>query len=173
MIPPGLLFGLGLLRADGWGQIFSKWPPPKKCMLMKIPESFASNVLPHNKTHSSLLFQEVLQEAQPGLTHIPTETLLCPGTQCIRKSVCTFQEWGLCFPQSCGAPAHKSHWSSVPGAMGALSPCQIPMCGSLMWGSEFSLLYVSLCEPVTFQYMGLPTRDVWGFLYHVIIPPTS
>ena len=43
-IPPGLLFGLGLLSTDGWGQIFPKWPPPEKGMLLNIPESFAFNV---------------------------------------------------------------------------------------------------------------------------------
>ena len=45
MIPPGLLFGLGLLSADGWGLIFRTWPPPEEYMLMNIPKSFASNVL--------------------------------------------------------------------------------------------------------------------------------
>ena len=30
VIPPGLLFGLGLLSAGGWGQIVPKWPPPEK-----------------------------------------------------------------------------------------------------------------------------------------------
>ena len=46
VIPPGLLSGLGLLTANVWGQIFSKLPPPEKHVLMKIPESFAFNVLP-------------------------------------------------------------------------------------------------------------------------------
>ena len=46
MIPPGLLFDLGLLSADGWGQIFQKWPPLEEQTLMIIPETFASNVLP-------------------------------------------------------------------------------------------------------------------------------
>ena len=46
VIPPGLLFALGLLWADGWGLIFPKWPPPEKGTLTNIPESFASNVLP-------------------------------------------------------------------------------------------------------------------------------
>ena len=33
--------------ADGWGQIFPKWPPPEKGTLMNyIPKSFASNALP-------------------------------------------------------------------------------------------------------------------------------
>ena len=27
VIPSQLLFGLGLLSADGWAQIFPKWPP--------------------------------------------------------------------------------------------------------------------------------------------------
>ena len=44
--PTGLLFGLGLLSAEGWGQIFPKWPPPENCMQMNVPKSFASNVLP-------------------------------------------------------------------------------------------------------------------------------
>ena len=46
VIPPGLLFALGLLSADGWGQIFPKWPPPEKGTLLHIPKSFAYNVLP-------------------------------------------------------------------------------------------------------------------------------
>ena len=45
--PPGLLFALGLLRlTDGWGQIFPKWPPPEKGMLLNSTKSFFSNVLP-------------------------------------------------------------------------------------------------------------------------------
>ena len=45
VIPPGLLFALGLLSADGWGQIFPEWSPPEKGTLMNISEIFASNVL--------------------------------------------------------------------------------------------------------------------------------
>ena len=45
-VPPGLLFALGLLSADGWGQIFPKWPPPEKGMLTNIPKSFASSAFP-------------------------------------------------------------------------------------------------------------------------------
>ena len=80
--PPGLLFGLGLLSTGGWGQIFPKWPPLEKGTLLNIPKSFASNAFPHNKAHSPLFSREVLQEPQPGLTQIATETLLCCGTQC-------------------------------------------------------------------------------------------
>ena len=44
-IPFGLLFGLGLLSANWWGQIFPKWPPLEEYPLTIIPETFASNVL--------------------------------------------------------------------------------------------------------------------------------
>ena len=46
VIPPGLLFALGLISADGYSQIFPKWPPPGKSTLLNILKSFASNVLP-------------------------------------------------------------------------------------------------------------------------------
>ena len=108
------------------GQIFPKWPPPEKHLLMKIPKSFASNVLPPNKPHSPLFSQVVLQEPQPGPTQFPTETLLCPGTQSMRTFVCTFQQFVPHFPQSHGAPAHQPHWPSMPDAPGALSPVPDP-----------------------------------------------
>ena len=56
MIPPGLLFGLGLLSTDGWGQIFPKWPPPEKETLLNIPESFASDVLPSQQATFTPVF---------------------------------------------------------------------------------------------------------------------
>ena len=46
VFPHCLLFGLGLLNPDGWGQIFPKWPPLEEIMMVIIPKIFASNVLP-------------------------------------------------------------------------------------------------------------------------------
>ena len=45
---------------DEWGQIFPKWPPPEKGMLLNIPKSFASKILPSQQTTSTPVFQEVL-----------------------------------------------------------------------------------------------------------------
>jgi len=56
VIPPGLLFVLGFLSTDGWGQIFPKWSPPEKGMLMNIPKSFASNVLPSQQATFTTVF---------------------------------------------------------------------------------------------------------------------
>ena len=74
-------------------------------------------------SHSHPLFsQEILQELQSGLTQIPMESLLCPGTQCTWKPLWAFHEWSLHFPQSFRIPAHKSHWPSIPNALGAPPP---------------------------------------------------
>ena len=73
--------------------------------------------------HSHPLFsQEIFQELQSGLTQIPMEPLLYPGTHCTCKPMCDFWEWGLSFPQSWGTPAHKPHWPSMPDSLGALYP---------------------------------------------------
>ena len=74
--------GASLQLSDGWGQIFPKWPPPEKGTLLNIPESFAFKSFPRNKPRSPLFSQDVLQELWSGLTQIPMEILLCPGTQC-------------------------------------------------------------------------------------------
>ena len=71
VIPPGLLFGLGLLSPDGWGQIFPKWPPLEEHMLMNIPEIFASSIHSPQRAIVTPFSQEVLQELQSGLTQIP------------------------------------------------------------------------------------------------------
>ena len=103
----------GLLRADGWGQIFPKWPPPEKHTLMNIPKSFASNALPQQQAMATLFPQEVLQELQSGLTQIPLETFLCPGTQTLKVCVCHSRMGSLFPPAPC---------PSMPDAPGALSP---------------------------------------------------
>ena len=42
---------------------------------------------------------------------------------------------------------------------GFFSQCQTPRLGNLMWGSEFSFLWESLCDTVIFQSVGcLPGR---------------
>ena len=79
---PGLLFGLRLLSPDVWGQIFPRWQPLGEHMLMIIPKTFASSVLPQQEATVTPFIQEILQELQVHLTHIPVESLLCPGTQC-------------------------------------------------------------------------------------------
>ena len=108
---------------DRWGQIFPKWPPPVRGRAAEYSGELSFQCPSRTMSHSHPLFsQEVLQELQSGPTQIPMEPLLCPGTQCMCKPVCAFQEWGLHLPQSPGVPVHKPHWPSMPDAPGALSP---------------------------------------------------
>ena len=81
-----------------------------------------------------------------------------------------------------GSPFPPVPWSSCGQAPLAFNArcsrdsfclCQIPTRESLMCGSELSLLYVSFCEPVRFQSVELPPREVWGCLYREIAPPIS
>ena len=140
-IPPGLLFGLGLLSTDGWGQIFPKWPPPEKGTLLNIPEGFAFNVLPSQQATFTPVF--------PG----------GPPKTAVRFDPDSHGDFALLWDpvhvKVCvrllrmGSPFSPVPWSSCAQAplafnarcsSGSFSQCQIPTCESLMWGSELSLL---------------------------------
>ena len=141
MIPPGLLFSLGLLSADGWGHIFQKWPPPEKGTLLNIPKSFASNVLPPQQATFTPVFPggppRTVVRSDPdssGDVALPWDP--------VHLKVCVhLLRMGSLFPpvlwSSCAqAPlAFKARCSR-----GSFSQCQIPTRESLMWGSELSLL---------------------------------
>ena len=101
------------------------------------------------------------------------EPLLCPGTQCTWKSVCTFQEWGLHFPQSHGL----LHPSPTGLQCQMLWGLFLPMPDPQVWGFDVGLRTLTpIGECLWYSYFlvfGFPTQEVWGCLYHVISPPTS
>ena len=141
VIPLGLLFGLGLLSADGWGQVFPKWPPPEKHMLMDIPKSFASNVLPHNEPQSPPVFP-----GDPPRTAVRSDpysygAFALPWDPVHMKVCVSLSRTGSPFP-----PVPWSSCAQAPLAFnarcsrGSFSQCLIPRPGDLMWGSELSLL---------------------------------
>ena len=141
--------------------------------LLNIPESFAFNVLSSQQATFTPVF--------PG----------CPPRTAVRFYPDSLEDfalpWDPVHVKTCvhllriGSPFPPVPWSSCIQAplafnarcSGGFLPCQIPTGGSLMWGSELSLLSVTLCEPVSFQSVELPTQKVWGCLYHEIAPPTS
>ena len=54
-----------------------------------------------------------------------------PGSQCPWYLVCALQEWSLCFPQFCAAPAIKPYWPSGQILWGAPPPdARTPGCGA-------------------------------------------
>ena len=59
----------------------------------------------------------------------------------------------------CGTPAIKTHWPSRPNALGESSSWYwTPGLGTLIWGSEFSLLCENLCNIIILQFVGLLPR---------------
>ena len=142
VIPPGLLFALGLLSTDGWGQIFLKWPPPEKGTAAEYSlELCLSMSFPHNKPHSPLL--------TPG----------CPPRTAVRFDPDSYGDlalpWDPVHVKVCvcllrmGSPFPPVLWCSCSQAplafnarcsRGSFSQCQIQAHEGLLWGSELSLL---------------------------------
>ena len=139
--PTWIIVGLGLLSADRWGQIFPKWPPPEKGMLMNIPKSFASNVLPPQQVTFTPVF--------PG----------GPPRTAVRSNPDSYGDFALLWDPvhvkvcvhllGMGSLFPPVLWSSCAQAplafnarcsRGSFSPCWIPAHEGLMWGSELSLL---------------------------------
>ena len=141
MIPPGLLFAPGLLSADGWGQVFPKWPPPEKGTLMNIPKSFASSVLPSQQAMFTPVFPGCAPRTAVRFDPVSDGDLALPWDPVhVKVRVCLLRM---------GAPFPPVLWSSCAQALlafnarcsrGSFSQCQIPAREGLMWGSELSLL---------------------------------
>ena len=87
MIPLGLLFGLGLLRADWWGQTFQKWPPPEEHILINIPQSFSSSVLPQQEAAVNPCFSRRSSENCSQVQHRFPLSLCFALGPCIHKSL--------------------------------------------------------------------------------------
>ena len=141
MIPPGLLFGLGLLSTDGQGQIFPKWPPPEKGTLLNIPKSFASNVLPPKQATFTPVFPGGPPRTAVSFNPDFYGDFALPWDP-VHVKIC------VCLLRM-GSPFPPVPWSSCAQAplafdarcsWGSFSQCQIPTRGTLMWGSEFSFL---------------------------------
>ena len=122
MILPGLMFGLELLSADGLDHIFPKWSPQEKGMLMNIPKSFSSNVLPSQQA----IFTPVFPGGPPR-TVIRSDPDLYGAFALpwdpVHVKVCVhISRMGSPFPPVLWSSCAQAHWSSMPNTPGALSP---------------------------------------------------
>ena len=86
-----------------------------------------------------------------------------------RKTLCTLSKSRVSVSPSpvellCSSPAglqHQMLWDS--------SQCKTHRMGNLMWGSELSLLWVSLCNIVISQTVGHPPS--WYGIVYIMNPP--
>ena len=159
MIPLGLLFHLWASQHWWVGPDFPKMVTSRGTHTHECSQDLCLQCPSPTMSHSHPLFsQAILQELWPSLTQIPVESLLCLGSQNTQMPVFPFQEWGLCFPQSHGAPLHKLYWPSKPDPQ--------------VWGSNVGLrTLTSIGDSLLYSYFPdceLPTWLVWGCLYHVI-----
>ena len=122
LFPPSLLFGLGLLSPDGWGQIFPKWPPPEKCTLLIIPETFALMSFPHNEPQPPPVFPGDSPRTAVRSDPDSYGDFALPWDPVLLKAYVCLSGVGSPFPPVQGAPAHKPHWPSTPDALGVPSP---------------------------------------------------
>ena len=158
---PCLLFGLRhpSTGALGWGQV--KMVPSRRAHTIEytpipLPPVFLSPQWPQ------------LPPAFPGDSTKPANTSgsgsyevtafsLGPSAH---KTLCApsnSTELNFWFPQFCGVFVIKPYWPSKPNALKSpLTQCQTPRLGSLMWGSEFSLLWEKLCDIIIYQLVGCP-----------------
>ena len=104
---------------------------------------------PHNKPRSPLFSQDVLQELHSVLTRFLWRLCFALGLGA-RESLCAPFKSGVSFSPS---PVESLH--TCPTGLqcqmlwGSFSQCQIPACEDLMWGSELSLLQVSVNQLVS------------------------
>ena len=118
--------------------------------------------------------QETLQDQQVGLAHAPMESLLLPWVLvCTRPCVCPPRVESL-FPLVL--------WSSWNQALlafnakcsgGSSSGGQTPRLGSLVWGSELSLLWEKFCDIIILHFVGHPSGWYGIWLHHMCTSPTG
>ena len=128
MIPPGLLFALGLLSSwlMGGTRFSQNGHLQRKALLLNIPESFAFNVLPLQQATFTPVFPECPPRTVVKFDPDSLGDFALPWDPVHVKVCVHLLRMGLRFPQSHGALAHKPHWPSVPDALGLFLPVLDP-----------------------------------------------
>ena len=129
LIPAGLLFALGILRADGWGQIFPKWPPPEKVTLLNIPESFAFNVLPSQQATFTPVFPGCPPRTAVRFDPDSLGDFALPWDSVHVKVCVRLSRIESLFPPVLWSPCTQAPLAfNARCSRGSFSQCQIPAC---------------------------------------------
>ena len=140
VIPPGLLFGLGLLSTDVWGQIFPKWSPLKEHTPVIIPQTFASSVLlPQWAKVIPFFFRRSSKNHSQFWPRFPWSLCFSLGPSAHENLCAPFRNVVSVSP----SPVELLHTSPTGPQwqmlQGLLLPMTDPQAWDLMWGSELSL----------------------------------
>ena len=141
MIPPGLLFALGLL--SGWltgGARLSQNGHLQRKAAAEYSQSFAFNVLPSQDTFTAV-FPGYIPRTAVRFDPDSHGDLALPWDPVHVKVHVRLLRMGSPFPPVLWSSCTQSPLASnARCSRGSFSQCQISTCGSLMWGSELSLL---------------------------------
>ena len=138
-----------------------------------LQNSCHQHLCPQGKPHLPPPFREVPQDQQVGLTQAPFKLLpLGWISEHVRFYMSPLREESM-FPTA----LWLSHTSAPPAfkarSSGGLSSwCWTPRLGSLMWGSDHSLLGENLCSCDYPPICGLPTWGV-GLTYTLHFCPSN
>ena len=113
-------------------------------------------------SHSLPLPQlETLQNTQVSLIQAPMMSLILPWVLVSTRPCVHSPRVEFLFPpvlwRSCTQPllVFKARCSRGPSPQ-----CQTPRVGSLIWGSELSLLWENFCDTIVIQFMGCPPGEL-------------
>ena len=131
-------------------------------MLMNILKYLCLQFPYPTVSHSLTLPQlETLQNTQVSLIQAPMTSLILPWVLVSTRPCVHSPRVEFLFPpvlrSSCTQPllAFKARCSRGPSPQ-----CQTPRVGSLIWGSELSLLWENFCDTIVIQFMGCPPGEL-------------
>ena len=128
-------------QTDGWGQTFPKWPPPEKAMLLNIPKSFSSNVLPPQQATFTPIFPGGPPRTAVWFDPDSYGDFALPWDPVHVKIHVRLLRMGSPFPPVLwGSCVQSPLVFNARCSRGSFSQCQIPAGEGLMWGSALSLL---------------------------------
>ena len=107
--------------------------------------------------------QETLRDQQVGLAQAPMKSLILPWVLVhVRVRVYPPRVESL-FPPVLWSSCNQATVAFKDKCSGGSSQCQTPRLGSLMWGSEVSLLWENFCDIIILQFVGHPPRSGGGY----------
>ena len=132
----------GFSALMGGARFFSKWPPPRGVHSDYYSQNLCLQWLSPISSHSHpLLSQEILQELQAGLTQLPMESLLCPGTSAHESLCVPFKNRVPISP----SPAELLHTSPTGPQHQMLQGFLLPMPDTQAWEPD---MWLRILTPV-------------------------
>ena len=133
-----------------------------------LPASISPGGVPV-ASHFSERFSKISKWVWPWLL---SKCYFCPESQHTWDFAHALEKLSLCFLQPSGSPVWKPCCLPFKARHSGVSSswCRTSGMGSLMWGSDASLLGEKLCSCDYPPVCGSPTQGCRSWVYHVSVP---